>query len=482
MPQLTRCPHCQRELKIPDGAAGNLRCPLCQQIFAVRAAPIREPVAAMAASDAPTKLPNGAVPPVSVAAVRPSSPTNRIPPARPPASVHECPACKARLLPGAAACMECGYMVRDGAAMDSEETPNLCPNPACGVANPVGERICQRCSGPLPHPPGTVLHGRYRIEKLLAIGGFAAVYLAADARQANRLVALKDMICGDQSEFNIRLNFFQREALILRAMANLPAVPRFFDFVHKGQSAQLMLEYINGQDMQKILDGNGGKPFDFDKVIDWGKSICDVLGHMHTLTPPLVHRDVKPENIMLLEDGRSIKMIDFGTARDVGRSQKTRLASKTRVYTEGYAPPEQILGKPEVRSDLFALAGTLYHLLTGKAPEGYYTARELESQLAAANGAISAEQRWLYELIKINLAEDVNDRYFSCREFKTDLERRRVTREAPCPKCQAPNPVRQPYCQKCAEPLTDLMPACGHCGKQNRLGSRCCIQCGNRLR
>src|SRR5207237_6382460 len=199
MPQLIRCPHCNRELKMPDGAGGNLRCPLCQQIFAVRAAPLREPVGAAVASDAPTKLPNGAVAAANVATVRPaSSPANRIVPARPPASVHECPACKARLLPGAAACMECGYMVRDGAAMDSEETPNLCPNPACGVANPVGERVCQRCSGPLPYPPGTVLHGRYRIEKLLAIGGFAAVYLAADARQANRLVALKDMICGDQ--------------------------------------------------------------------------------------------------------------------------------------------------------------------------------------------------------------------------------------------------------------------------------------------
>src|SRR5207249_1717576 len=104
--------------------------------------------------------------------------------------------------------------------------------------------------------------------------------------------------------------------------------------------------------------------------------------------------------------------------------------SKTRVYTEGYAPPEQIVGKPEARSDLFALAGTLYHLLTGKAPEGYYTSRELETQLAEANGSISAAERWLYELIKINLAEDVHDRYFSCREFKADLERRQVTREA----------------------------------------------------
>src|SRR5207244_13030846 len=185
-----------------------------------------------------------------------------------------------------------------------------------------------------------------------------------------------------------------------------------------GQSAQLVLEYINGQDMQKILDGNGARPFDFDKLVEWGKSICDVLGHMHTLTPPLVHRDVKPENIMLLEGGRSIKMIDFGTARDVGRSQKTRLASKTRVYTEGYAPPEQILGKPEARSDLFALAGTLYHLLTGKAPEGFCTARELEKQLADPKGPIPGEQRWLYALIKIHGAEDGNDRLCNCMPFK----------------------------------------------------------------
>src|SRR5947209_18757183 len=138
---------------------------------------------------------------------------------------------------------------------------------------------------------------------------------------------------------------------------------------------------------------------------------------------------------MLLDDGRTIKMIDFGTARDTGRSSKTRLASKTRVYTEGYAPPEQILGKPEARSDLFALAGTLYHLLTGKAPEGFYTARELEVQLADPQGPIPMEQRWLYELIRINLAEDVHDRYFSCREVKTDLERRQVTREISCPQC-----------------------------------------------
>src|SRR5262249_33619766 len=150
--------------------------------------------------------------------------------------------------------------------------------------------------------------------------------------------------------------------------------------------------------------------------------------------------------------------------------------------TEGYAPPEQIIGKPEPRSDLFALAGTLYHLATGKAPEGFYTARELETQLADPQCTIPAPMRWFYELVRINLSEDVNDRYFSARELKADLQQQRVTKEVACPKCHAANGVREPYCVKCAEPLTESTPPCHHCGKINRMGSRCCIHCGNRLR
>src|SRR5205807_6646430 len=104
--------------------------------------------------------------------------------------------------------LEKNYLLpAEGAALEVEGAPNLCPNPACGVANPPQERYCQRCASPLPTPPGTVLHGRYRIEALLAIGGFAAVYLATDTRQGGRLVAIKDMICADPQEFAIRLNF-----------------------------------------------------------------------------------------------------------------------------------------------------------------------------------------------------------------------------------------------------------------------------------
>src|SRR5262249_34231804 len=150
-------------------------------------------------------------------------------------------------------------------------------------------------------------------------------------------------------------------------------------------------------DLLKIMEANNNKPFTLPQVIEWAKSVCDVLAHMHSQSPPLIHRDLKPDNVMLLEDQRSIKMIDFGTARDLGRTQRTRMQAKTRVYTEGYAPPEQIIGKPEARSDLFALAGTLYHLVTGKAPEGYYTSQEIDQQLKDPKCTIPADQRWFFE-------------------------------------------------------------------------------------
>ncbi len=379
--------------------------------------------------------------------------------------------------------MDCGFLIQAAPSAAESEAVSICPNPACGVANPAGERTCQRCSSPLPYPKGHLIAGKYRIDRLLAMGGFGAVYLGYDTKNGDRPVAIKDMICADPQEFNIRLNFFRREYDILRSLKEISIVPRAYDLIEQGQTAHLVMEFIKGQDLLKLLEGNNNQPFPFDQVVEWGKSMCEVLQHMHSQTPPLVHRDLKPDNIMLLEDRRSIKMIDFGTARDIGRTREQLRAAKTRVYTEGYAPPEQIVGKPEPRSDLFALAGTLYHLVTGKAPEGFYTAKEIESQLTESGSSIPRDQRWFYELIRINLAEDVNDRYFTAREIHGDLTRRQVTRELNCPKCGQLNKARDHvYCMKCGEPLTDPTPPCYHCGKTNRMGSRCCIYCGNRLR
>src|SRR5262249_31596127 len=166
------------------------------------------------------------------AADRPSAPTRppaalRTPPPAPASpETNVCPACHAALLPGAIACMDCGYLLQSDGASETEGTPCLCPTRSGGAASAPTDRHCQRCGSPLPTAPGTMLHGRYRIERLLAIGGFGAVYLATDTKQGNREVAIKDMICADSQEFGIRLKFFRREADILHSLRCVPIVPR----------------------------------------------------------------------------------------------------------------------------------------------------------------------------------------------------------------------------------------------------------------
>jgi len=481
MPQVLKCPNaaCGKPVQIPDGMGGKqVKCPTCHKPFVV---PGAKPAGsahgvqakpAMAAAGAARGGGGSSVGTIDLPAV----------PAAGGAGATKCPACSAALLPGAISCMDCGYMLMADTGATDDAQVIVCNNPACGAANSPTERNCVRCSNVLPTPPGTMIKDRYKIVKQLAVGGFGAVYKATDTK-TNKDVAVKDMICSDPGEFQIRLNFFRREAEILKSLESVPIVPRIFDLIEKGDQAHLIMEFIKGQDLLKLMEGANNKPFAVEQVIEWAKAICDVLTVMHTQSPPLIHRDLKPDNVMLLEDMKSIKMIDFGTARDIGANVKERERAKTKVYTEGYAPPEQIIGKPEPRSDLFALAGTLYHLITGKAPEGTFTARELEDEMKKpGGGTVPAQHRWFYELIKINLAEDINERYFSAREFKADLDRKQISKDQPCAKCKATNEVRKPYCVKCAASLTDATVLCKQCGKSNVMGSRFCIYCGNQLR
>src|SRR5258707_1256540 len=178
MPQVMRCPHCSKPMQIPDNAAGKqVRCPSCQKIFPVPAVRAPEPALAAVGAGVSAAARAGSV------SASPAPPSAPITTPAPPPTPTECPACKSPLLPGAIACMDCGFLLQSDTAADANEgPPNLCTNPACGVANPPGERNCQRCSTPLPTAPGTMLHNRYRIDRLLAMGGFGAVYLAKIGR------------------------------------------------------------------------------------------------------------------------------------------------------------------------------------------------------------------------------------------------------------------------------------------------------------
>ena len=181
MPVVIKCPNaaCAKAMQLPDNAAGKrVQCPSCKQPFQVPAA---------AAKPSPSS------PSLSL-----SDPGTNVKSATP----KNCPACGSTLNEGAVACMDCGFMLQaDTGPAEPEGPPNLCANPACGVANPPGERNCARCGNPLPIAGGTLLHGRYRLEKLLKMGGFGAVYRGVDTKQGDRAVAVKDMIGNDPQEY-----------------------------------------------------------------------------------------------------------------------------------------------------------------------------------------------------------------------------------------------------------------------------------------
>src|SRR5271167_4680830 len=173
MPVIIKCPNaaCGKQMQVPDNAAGKrVQCPTCKQPFMVPAA---------------APAPVAAAPSGSQSSITFSDAGNGVKTAAPTL----CPACGSKLNEGAVACMDCGFMLQaDTGPAEPEGPPNLCANPACGVANPPGERNCQRCGNPLPIAGGTLLHGRYRLEKLLKMGGFGAVYRGVDTKSADRPV------------------------------------------------------------------------------------------------------------------------------------------------------------------------------------------------------------------------------------------------------------------------------------------------------
>lgn len=257
---------------------------------------------------------------------------------------------------------------------------------------------------------GSIIDGKYKILNKIGQGGMSVVYLAMNEK-ANKQWAIKEVRKDGVKDFEVVKQGLVGEIEMLKRL-NHPNLPSIIDVIETDGTFLIVMDYIEGNTLSGALNDYGAQSQ--ENVILWAKQLCDVLGYLHTRTPPIIYRDMKPSNIMLKPDGK-VMLIDFGTAREY---KEQNLADTTCLGTQGYAAPEQFggQGQTDPRTDIYTLGATLYHLITGHNPcEPPYEMYPIKQW----NQALSSG---LERIILKCTMKNPNDRYENCAELMYDLE------------------------------------------------------------
>ena len=257
---------------------------------------------------------------------------------------------------------------------------------------------------------GSIIDGKYKILNKIGQGGMSVVYLAMNER-ANKQWAIKEVRKDGTKAYEGVKQGLIAETDILKRL-NHPHLPSIIDVIDCDDTFLIVMDYIEGRTLDHWLKKEGAQPQ--ERVVEWAKQICDVLGYLHSRKPPIIYRDLKPSNVMLKPDGK-IMIIDFGTAREF---KEQSIEDTKCLGTQGYAAPEQYggHGQTDARTDIYNLGATMYHLLTGHNPSlppyEMYPIRQWNPSLSSGLEAIVTKctQR------------NPNDRYQSCAELMYALE------------------------------------------------------------
>ncbi len=355
-------------------------------------------------------------------------------------------------------------------------------------------------------PMGYVLQERYHLLRKLATGGFGSVYIAEDVRLRGRKVAVKEL--SDVSPASKQL--FQQEARVLAALDH-PGLVHVSDFFEEGRSVYLVMDYIEGEDLLALASQaqDEHRLLPYEQVLQWMLQVFEAVAYLHRHRPPIIHRDIKPNNIRLDTTGRAI-LVDFGIAK-VGTQSKTQRMAE--AVSQGFSPLEQYISgmRTDTRSDVYALGATLYCLLTVSLPPDSLqrftqkiplpsvrqlnpkVAENVEAMIQKAM-AVQSEQRF----------EDAGDLLVAAQQalnlpvsslppkpppeensiFETSTSRHTPPpkpsplppKRTNCPRCGHPARSSAKFCSKCGTSLkTDLR--CPNCGAANRPGARFCAHC-----
>ena len=262
-------------------------------------------------------------------------------------------------------------------------------------------------------PKGYILFKRYKVIKTLGQGGQSTVYLLEDLHLKGKKWVAKEMASNfpNPKDQALAQKHFEREAHILANLEH-PNLPKVIDYFLEGGKYYLVMEYIEGTDLETLLNKRG-KPFSEEQVAQWAIQIATVLYFLHCQNPPIIFRDVKPSNIMIT--GGQVKLIDFGIARHFNPS---KTGDTLRIGSPGYSPPEQYSGQTDPRSDIYSLGVTMHQLLTGYDPTKSNTPFKIPP-IKNLNPKVSDK---MAKIVERAMALDPKKRYPNALSLKRDLK------------------------------------------------------------
>jgi serine/threonine protein kinase len=291
---------------------------------------------------------------------------------------------------------------------------------------------------------------RYRLVRVLGEGGMKRVFEAEDTRLNNRQCVVAELLDAttDQAQHQVNRAAFEREADLLLELDN-EYIPKVFDRFSDGNLHYLVMELVPGTTLEQCVANAGGK-IDQKPAIEFARQILSALHYLHSLAPPIVFRDLKPDNVMVTPE-RRIKLIDFGIARHFTK------ARGTMIGTQGYAAPEQYRGKVDPRSDIYAFGALMHRILSGRDPQS-----EPPFSFPPLISLCPAIAPHLAQLIDRCLSLDAEKRPRSALEIVTEIEAIASPKSASARNSRPVKPhVR--FCTQCGKPLPH-QGACKNCG------------------
>lgn len=249
---------------------------------------------------------------------------------------------------------------------------------------------------------GYILDGKYEIINILGSGGMGTVYLCRNNRLGN-LWAIKEVL----SEWKEKIDFLA-EPNILKNLSH-PGIPRIIDIFYENDNIYMVEDYIDGKNLKELVEKNGCLATKKIKAI--ALQLCDILEYLHSFSPPIIYRDLKPSNIMLKNDG-NVMLVDFGIARTYKEDKK----NDTLLFgSKGYMAPEQLYNvQSNIQTDIYSLGATLYFLSTGEALMS-------SEHTQFANAKTDNFDKALKQIIDNSTSVIPENRFKSMTEFKNML-------------------------------------------------------------